>query len=42
MAWTGQQVRSKDNGVPVPLETCLKTENINKQHQVLVPIMDIQ
>jgi len=42
MAWTWQQVRSKDDGVPLPLKTCLKTENIKKQHQPLALIMDIQ
>ena len=42
MAWAGQKVRSKDGCVSVPLKTCLKTENVNKQHQVLVLIIDIQ
>jgi hypothetical protein len=42
MAWAGQQVHSKDDGVPVPLKTCLKNENINKDHQLLVLVMDIQ
>jgi len=42
MAWAGQQVRSKADGVPLPLKTSLKTENVKKQHQLLVLIMDIQ
>jgi len=43
MAWAGQQVRSKDDGVTVPLKTRLKTENILKKHHLLlVIIMDIQ
>ena len=28
MAWAGQQVRSEVDGVPVPLKTRLKIENI--------------
>jgi len=33
MAWTGQQVLSKDDGVPLPLKTCL---NLLKPNDIYI------